>query len=91
MTRCCECHVLEVWPKSFDETDLTKGNGHEGAEGDICTSWLSSISLSWSRAVTVENFHFSQRRAVFEISWKECGQDLELRVHIEPKEVDEES
>ncbi len=43
------------------------------------------------KTVTMENFHFSQRRAVFEISWKQFGQDLELRVHIEPEEVDEES
>jgi hypothetical protein len=31
----CECHVLEVWPKSFDEPDHREGNGHEQAEGDI--------------------------------------------------------
>ena len=31
----CECHVLEVWPKSFDESDLHEGNGHEETEGDI--------------------------------------------------------
>ena len=55
------------------------------------SSWPSSISAELVKSVTLENFHFSQRRAVFEISWKEFGQDLELRVHIEPEEVDEES
>jgi hypothetical protein len=38
----------------------------------------------------LEHFHFSQRRQVFEIGWKESGQDLELRVHILPEEVDED-
>ena len=38
------------------------------------------------KAVPLENFLFSQRRAVFEIGWKEFGRDLELRVHIEPEE-----
>ncbi len=33
--------------------------------------------------------HFSQRLAVFEIGWKEFGQDLELRVHIEPEESED--
>ena len=41
------------------------------------------------KAVPLENFHFSQRRAVFEIGWKEFGQDLELRVHIEPEESED--
>ena len=30
-----ECHVLEVWPRSFDEPDHHDRNGHEEAEGDI--------------------------------------------------------
>ena len=39
----------------------------------------------------LEHFHFSQRRAVFEIGWKEFGRDLELRVHLQPEVVDEGS
>jgi hypothetical protein len=31
----CECHVLEVWPNSFDEPDHHEGNGHEETEGDV--------------------------------------------------------
>jgi hypothetical protein len=34
--------------------------------------------------------HFSQQRAIFEIGWKKFGQNLELRVHLEPKEVAKE-
>ena len=63
-----------------------EGNGHEQADADISFE-LAEFDFTQSAAknVTLENFHFSQRRAVFEISWKEFGQDLELRVHIEPE------
>ncbi len=73
------CHVLEVWPKSFDEPDQHEGNGHEEAEGDILFELAEFDFSELVKSVTLENFHFSQRRAVFEISWKEFGQDLELR------------
>ena len=43
------------------------------------------------KAVPLEHFHFSQRRAIFEIGWKDFGRDLELRVHLEPEETDEDS
>jgi hypothetical protein len=82
----CECHVLEVWPKGFMERDQHEGNGHE--EADILFELAEFDFTELVKNVTLENFHFSQRRTVFEISWKEFGQDLELRVHIEPKEVD---
>ena len=36
----------------------------------------------------LEHLHFSQRRQIFEIGWKENGLDLELRVHIVPMEVE---
>jgi hypothetical protein len=85
----CECHVLEVWPKGFRERDHHEGNGHEDADNLFELAEFDFTELV--KNVTLENFHFSQRRAVFEISWIEFGQDLELRVHIEPKEVDEES
>jgi hypothetical protein len=80
-----ECHVLEVWPKRFDYPELHEEKGEilfELAEFDF-TELVKSVKL--------ENVHFSQRRAVFEISWKEFGQDLELRVHIAPEEVGEGS
>ena len=59
--------------------------------GDILFELAEFDFTELIKSVTLENFHFSQRRAVFEIGWKEFGQDLELRVHIEPEEVDEES
>jgi hypothetical protein len=43
------------------------------------------------KSVTLKNFHFSQRRAVFEMRWKDFEHELELRVHMGPAEVDEES
>jgi hypothetical protein len=77
----CECHVLEVWPKSFDEPDHHEGNGHEEAESDILFELAEFDFTELVKSVTLENFHFSQQ-ASFEISWKGSGQDLELRVHI---------
>jgi hypothetical protein len=86
----CECHVLEVWPKSVDEPVHNEGNGHEQVEGDILYELAEFDFTELVKSVPLENFHFSQRRAVFEISWKEFGQDLELRVHIEPQDLNEE-
>ncbi len=86
----CECHVLEVWPKSVDEPVPSEGNGHEQVEVDILYELAEFDFTELVKNVTLENFHFSQSRAVFEISWKEFGQDLELRVHIEPEALDEE-
>jgi hypothetical protein len=79
-----------VWPKSFHEPDHREGNGHEQAEADILFELAEFDFSELVKSVTLENFHFSQRRAVFEIGWKEFGQDLELRVHIEPKELNEQ-
>jgi hypothetical protein len=62
----------------------------DGAKGDIANIDNRPTITELVKAVPLENFHFSQRRAVFEIGWKEFGQDLELRVHMEPEEVDEE-
>jgi hypothetical protein len=87
----CECHVLEVWPNRFVESDPPEGNGHEDTEGDILFELAEFDFTELVRVVPLEHFHFSQQRAVFEIGWKEFGQDLELRVHIEPEEADEES
>jgi hypothetical protein len=86
----CECHVLEVWPKCIDEPVHAEGNGHEQVEVDILYDLAEFDFTELVKSVTLENFHFSQRRAVFEISWKEFGQELELRVHIEPEALNEE-
>ena len=88
MTRIANA-VLEVWPKSVDEPEHHEGNGHEQTEGDILYELAEFDFTELVKSVPLENFHFSQRRAVFEISWKEFGQDLELRVHIEPEGLDE--
>lgn len=61
-------------------------NGHEGAEPEILYELAEFDFTELIKAVPLESFHFSQRRAVFEIGWKEFGQDLELRGHIEPEE-----
>ena len=88
----CECHVLEVWPVGIsEETDRHEGNGHDRAEGEIHYELAEFDFTELVKAVPLENFHFSQRRAVFEIGWKEFGQDLELRVHIEPEGANEEA
>jgi hypothetical protein len=86
----CECHVLEVWPVAVEEEVEAEANGHEGAEPDVLYELAEFDFTELIKAVPLENFHFSQRRAVFEISWKEFGQDLELRVHIEPQDLNEE-
>ncbi len=87
----CECHVLEVWPVGFEETVEGGTNGHEGGEPEILYELAEFDFTELVKAVPLENFHFSQRRAVFEIGWKEFDQDLELRVHLEPDEGDEDS
>jgi len=85
-----ECHVLEVWPKTFKEVDDVEGNGHEQAEDDVLFGLAEFEFTELVKAVPLDHFHFSQLRAIFEIGWKETGQDMELRIHIEPEEVDEE-
>jgi hypothetical protein len=87
----CECHVLEIWPVGVEEFVEHGGNGHEREEGEFLYELAEFDFTELVKAVSLEHFHFSQRRAVFEIGWKEFGQDLELRVHIEPEEADEES
>ncbi|MFI5458177.1 MAG: hypothetical protein ACHRXM_22305 [Isosphaerales bacterium] len=85
-----ECHVLEVWPKAFEEGDEQDENGHEQVGGELLYGLAEFEFTDLVKAVPLEHFHFSQLRAIFEIGWKESGQDLELRIHIEPEEVDEE-
>ena len=80
-----ECHVLEVWPVAVEPVVDEETNGHEGTDPEILHELAEFDFTELVKQVPLERFHFSQRRAVFEIGWKECGQDLELRVHIEPE------
>ncbi len=84
-----ECHVLEVWPVAVEPVVDGETNGHERTEPEILYELAEFDFTELIKAVPLENLHFSQRRAVFEIGWKEFGQDLELRVHIEPEESGE--
>jgi hypothetical protein len=87
----CECHVLEVWPVSVEGPEEHEGNGHEQEGREIHYELAEFDFTELVKAVPLDHFHFSQRRAVFEIGWKEFDQDLELRIHIEPEEAGEES
>ena len=82
--------VLEVWPKTFEESAEHTGNGDEEADDGLCFGLAEFDFTELIKTIAFENFHFSQIRAIFEIGWKELGLDLELRVHLVPEEVDEE-
>ena len=84
---CCECHVLEVWPVGFKEPQEEGGNGQRTPEGEICYEFAEFEYGEMVKEVSLEHLHFSQRRQIFEIGWKEHGQDMELRIHIMPAEV----
>jgi hypothetical protein len=86
----CESHVLEVWPKTFEDPEEHDGNGDEEADDGLCFGLAEFDFTELIKTIPLENFHFSQMRAIFEIGWKEFGQELELRIHIEPEEEDEE-
>jgi hypothetical protein len=43
--------------------------------------------LHVAKEISADEFHFSQRRSIFEIAWKERGDNLELRIHIVPAEL----
>ena len=85
----CESHVLEAWPVGIEEPEEHEGNGHHQTDQGLLYE-LAEFDFMSLRDLPVKHFHFSQRRQVFEIGWKEDGQDLELRVHIVPEEVDED-
>ena len=86
----CECHVLEVWPTGFEEREKHGGNGHQKAGEEICYELAEFEFGEMVKEIPVEHLHFSQRRQIFEIGWEEKGRDMELRVHIEPVEVNRE-
>ena len=86
----CEHHVLEVWPIGFEEPEEHGGNGHRKAGREICYEFAEFEFGEMVRAIPVEHLHFSQLRQIFEIGWKEKGRDMEIRVHIEPVEMNGE-
>ena len=49
------CHVLEVWPKSFDEPDQHEGKGHEEAGGDILFELAEFDFSELVKSVTVSS------------------------------------
>lgn len=83
-----ECHVLEVWPVGFQEAEVAGGNGRKRGEDSVCYEFAEFEFSEMVKETPLEHLHFSQRRQVFEIGWREDGQDLELRVHIMPVEVE---
>ncbi len=83
-----ECYVLEVWPVAFEEPEREGCTG-EDTDAAICYEFAEFEFGETIKLVSLEHLHFSQRREIFEIGWKEEGQDLELRVHLIPQEVDE--
>ena len=86
----CECHAMEVWPTAIDEPDQHDGNGHQRTERGLLYELAEFEFSDMVKELPLEHFHFSQRRQIFEIGWKEDGQDMELRVHIEPEDVNRE-
>jgi hypothetical protein len=86
----CESHVLEVWPKTFEDPDEHDGNVDEEDDAGLRFGLAEFDFTELIKTVALESFHFSQMRAIFEIGWKELGQNMELRIHLVPEEADEE-
>jgi hypothetical protein len=84
----CKYYVLEVWPVGVEEPADHGGNGHD--QPDLLYELAEFEFTDLAKEVPLDHLHFSQRRGVFEIGWKEGGHDLELRVHIQPEETDDE-
>jgi hypothetical protein len=82
-----ETPVLEIWPVGIDEPTDHKGNGHHESTQGLLYELAEFDFAELANEVALEHFHFSQRRALFEIGWNENGQQLELGLHIEPVEV----
>ena len=84
-----ESYVLEVWPVGIEEPDEYEGNGH--SEDKVLLYELAEFDFTeLVKKIPLETLRFSQRRSIFEISWKEGEHELELRVHIVPEEIDED-
>jgi hypothetical protein len=86
----CECHVLEVWPVAVNEAVVGETNDQEEKEPGVLFELAEFEFTELIKKVPLEHFHFSQRLAVFEIGWNEFGQDMELRVHLQPEDVAED-
>ena len=85
-----ESHILEVWPVGIEEPEKHEGSGHQHTEPGLLYELAEFDFTELGKEITLEHFHFSQRRSIFEIGWEEDGQHLELRVHIVPVEVAED-
>jgi len=85
-----DAYVLECWPVGVEKPIDHEGNGHEDAPGELLYEFAEFDFYELVKEVPLERFHFSQREAVFEFGWKEFGHDLEVKVHIEPTEMEEE-
>ena len=85
-----KCHVLEVWPIGIEEPEEHEGNGHHQVDQSLLYELAEFDFTELAKEISLEHFHFSQRRSIFEIGWAEDGQQLELRIHIVPVEVDED-
>ena len=85
----CQCHALEVWPVGVEQSGDNDGNGHQQTDRGLLYE-LAEFDFMSLLDLPLERLHFSQRRDVFEIAWKEDGEDLELWIHIAPEEVDED-
>ncbi len=86
----CECYVLEVWPVAFEDPQ-PEGGYRQDTENVVCYEFAEFEFSETIKLVSLEHLHFSQRREIFEIGWNEMGQDLELRVHLVPQEIDDSS
>jgi hypothetical protein len=82
-----EAHVLEVWPVGIEEPEEHDGNGHHESDPALLYELAEFDFLHVAKEISADEFHFSQRRSIFEIAWKERGDNLELRIHIVPAEV----
>ena len=72
----------------FEEPEEPEGNGRKNHEGEICYEFAEFEFGETVKEMFLEHLHFSQRRQIFEIGWKENGLDLDLRVYIVPVEVE---
>lgn len=85
-----ESHVLEVWPVGIEEPEEHEGNGHHPTDQGLLYELAEFDFTELAKEIPLEYFHFSQRRSIFEIGWKQDGLDLESRVNIVPLEASEE-
>jgi hypothetical protein len=77
-------------PRRSSEKDEDESNGHERSDHGLLYELAEFDFAGLHQEVPLEYLHFSQRRQIFEIGWKEFGKDSELQVHIEPEEVEAE-